>query len=106
MAQYPVHEMCSKMKIGYRVTKNGKSVMYRQYSQHFLFRQTLGGKVLPTHSRLNNYSEVNGDEMQVFMALWIAFGLTQKPDLESYWSTDEVLSTPFYSTIMSRNSFK
>ena len=44
--------------------------------------------------------------MQVFMALWIGFGLVYKHDLSSYWTTDAVTSTPFFSMQMSRNRFE
>ena len=29
-----------------------------------------------------------------------------KPKLEDYWSMDEVVETPFFGTIMSRNRFE
>ena len=88
--------------------KNKKFLIFSQIrtKKFNVFRQLLDGKELPRHSRMANYTDVNGDEMQVFMALWIAFGLVHKHDLSHYWSTDAVTSTPFFSSQMSRNRFE
>ena len=32
-------------------------------------------------------------------------GLTRKPDLESYWSTDPTISTPFFGSKMAKDRF-
>ena len=32
-------------------------------------------------------------------------GLVNQEDIRDYWSTDEVLSTPFFSQIMARDKF-
>ena len=32
-------------------------------------------------------------------------GLIQHHTLQDYWATDEVLSTPFFATVMKRNRF-
>jgi hypothetical protein len=33
-------------------------------------------------------------------------GIIKKPQIIQYWSTDEVLSTPFFSKTMSRNRYE
>ena len=44
-------------------------------------------------------------EMKAFLAMIIAMGLGNHENIEDYWSTDEVLSTPFFPQIMSRDKF-
>ncbi|KAJ8316058.1 hypothetical protein KUTeg_006072 [Tegillarca granosa] len=49
---------------------------------------------------------VSVDEMKVsFFAIIISFGLVKKPDIESYWKTDEIMSIPFYSKYIARDRF-
>jgi hypothetical protein len=43
--------------------------------------------------------------MKIFISLVIAMGLTRKPDLESYWSTDPTISTPFFGSKMAKDRF-
>lgn len=60
---------------------------------------------MPPKSRLRNWTVVTVDEMKVFFGLVIAMGVLRKADLDNYWSTDEVLHTPFFPAHMSRNRF-
>lgn len=55
--------------------------------------------------RLRNYKDVTIDEMKVFFALIIAMGLVKKSELESYWTTDETLETPFFGNNMAKDRF-
>ncbi|XP_015768026.1 PREDICTED: piggyBac transposable element-derived protein 5-like [Acropora digitifera] len=58
-------------------------------------------------SRFRSWPE-NGEtsgEIKAFLALIVAMGLVNQEDIRDYWSTDEVLSTPFFSQIMSRDKF-
>ena len=48
---------------------------------------------------------VDKDEIRTFIALILAMGLVNKPTIHSYWSTDEILQTPFFTNCMSRNRF-
>ena len=43
--------------------------------------------------------------MKAFLAMIIAMGLVNQENIQDYWSTDEVLSTPFFPQIMSRDKF-
>ena len=43
------------------------------------------------------------EELLAFIGLNIAMGLIQLPQLQDYWNKDEVLATPFFSSIMSRD---
>ena len=40
-------------------------------------------------------------EMKAFLAMIIAMGLVSQENIQDYWSTDEVLFTPFFPQIMS-----
>jgi hypothetical protein len=43
--------------------------------------------------------------MKIYISLVIAMGLTRKPDLESYWSTDPTISIPFFGSKMAKDRF-
>lgn len=43
--------------------------------------------------------------MKLFFALVISMGLTRKGDLDAYWTTDEVIKTPFFSKMMAKDRF-
>ncbi|KAK7893501.1 hypothetical protein WMY93_022653 [Mugilogobius chulae] len=58
------------------------------------------------HSRTQAWKPVTVPEMKKFLGLIFLTGIVKKPELEMYWSTDEVLSTPYYSKVMSRNRFQ
>ena len=60
---------------------------------------------LKQFSRLKKWEPVTKDEMKVFLSLVIAMGLTRKPDLESYWSVDPIIATPFFGDRMSKDRF-
>jgi hypothetical protein len=68
-------------------------------------QQTLAARQLGPHSRLAAWSDVSIDEMKAVFSLMFTMGLVDKADIDSYWSTDEVLSTPFFPSVMSRNRF-
>lgn len=48
---------------------------------------------------------VTRDEMKAWVSLYLNMGLITKPNLNSYWSTDPALSSPFFPAIMSRDRF-
>jgi hypothetical protein len=58
------------------------------------------------HSRAKKWKEVYGEEMKRFMGLMFITGIIKKPDLEMYWSVDEVIATPFFGKTMTRDRFK
>lgn len=60
---------------------------------------------LPPHSRVRKWHDVTRDELKVFFALTIAMGLCQKPDIDNYWSTNEIDTTPFFGNYMSRDRY-
>jgi len=48
---------------------------------------------------------VTPGEMNAFVAMIFAMGLVNQENIQAYWSTDEVLSTPFFPQTMSRDKF-
>ena len=56
-------------------------------------------------SHMRRWTVVTISEMKIFISLVIAMGLTRKPDLESYWSTDPTISTPFFGSKMAKDRF-
>ncbi|XP_068754290.1 piggyBac transposable element-derived protein 4-like [Montipora capricornis] len=48
---------------------------------------------------------VTESEMKAWISLYLNMGLVTKPNLNSYWSTDPVLSSPFFPSLMSRTRF-
>ena len=65
-------------------------------------RETLaylrGRDNLPPNSRFRSWPEngVTSGEIKAFLAMTIAMGLVNQENIQDYWSTDEVLSTPFF----------
>ena len=45
------------------------------------------------------------EELLAFIALNIAMGMLRLPQVRDYWTTSEILSTPWFPTIMSRDRF-
>lgn len=52
------------------------------------------------------YVDVTLEEMKVFLGLSMAMGIIKKPTVESYWSTEDLMKTPYFSSCMSRNRYK
>ena len=40
------------------------------------------------------------DEMKAWLSLYLDMGLVTKPSISSYWSTEAVLSSPFFPSVM------
>ncbi|XP_068728265.1 piggyBac transposable element-derived protein 4-like [Montipora capricornis] len=48
---------------------------------------------------------VSVEEMKGWVAVYLCMGIVNKPNILSYWSTDPILSTPFFGATMSRTRF-
>ena len=53
----------------------------------------------------SQWLEVTISEMWKLLSLLFLTGIIKKPTLSSYWSTDPLLATPFFSSFMSRDRF-
>lgn len=60
---------------------------------------------LPDHSRLKKWTPTTDGEIKAFLGMTIAMGLVRQLNIQDYWSTDPVVSTPFFSSVMSRDRF-
>ena len=60
------------------------------------------------HGRVNMFPimGVTTDRRKVFIALTYYMGIVRKQNLATYWSTDEVLNTPFCRNAMSCDEFQ
>ncbi|XP_058509216.1 piggyBac transposable element-derived protein 4-like [Solea solea] len=58
------------------------------------------------YSRANAWKPVSVPELKTFFGLSFLTGYVKKPNLELYWSVDEVDATPYFSKTMSRNRFQ
>ena len=60
---------------------------------------------LKPKSRIHKWTDVSEDDIYSFISLIILMGIIRKPTIEMYWSTTEMLSTPFFGKCMSQNRF-
>jgi hypothetical protein len=56
-------------------------------------------------SRFRKWVSTTAAEMKRYLALIFAMGLVSQSDINEYWSTDPVTSTPFFPATMSRDHF-
>ena len=55
---------------------------------------------------VGSWTDVTKEEIKAFLAIIIMMGIVHKPDVNSYWSLDELLATLSFSTMMTRDRFK
>lgn len=60
---------------------------------------------MPPHSRLRKWTTTNDGEMKAFLAMTLNMGLMKHQNIQDYWSTSPVLSTPFFGSVMPRDRF-
>ena len=58
------------------------------------------------HSLVSGWCPVTRVEMQSFLGLYFLKELGKKQQLQQYWSTDPLISTPIFSTVMCRKRFQ
>jgi len=56
-------------------------------------------------AKTGKWVDTNTKEMYLFIATSLLMAINTKPKLKQYWSTDEVLNTPIYSQLFSRNRY-
>ncbi len=59
-----------------------------------------------SESRVKDWKPVTVEELKTFLGLLFLTGIIQKPELDMYWSTDEVFATPYFGKTMARNRFQ
>jgi hypothetical protein len=62
---------------------------------------------LPASSRFRKWPQdgISTDDIKCFLAVPTAIGLVVQDDLQDYWSRDPVLNTPFFASVMPRDTF-
>ncbi|KAL4152942.1 hypothetical protein QTP88_000775 [Uroleucon formosanum] len=68
--------------------------------------QVLQSTRISRNSRLNNWTDTNSQEIQVFFGIFIWMGLNVRPALSDYWSNDPLYKNDFTSHLMTRNRFE
>lgn len=68
--------------------------------------QVLQSTRISRNSRLNNWTDTNSQEIQVFFGIFIWMGLNVRPALSDYWSNDPLYKNDFISNLMKRNRFE
>ena len=76
-------------------------IIYR-YADQYLAKVK---DVLKPSSRFSKWKKATNDEIRAFLALLLAMGLVEQLDIQEYWTTHEVTSTPFFKTVMPRDRF-
>lgn len=77
-----------------------------KYARQLLL-QKLNTETLRDSSRITAWSDVNADEIFVFLAIVIAMSMVRKNVMTDYWSKDtNIFSTPHFAAAMSRNRFQ
>lgn len=56
-------------------------------------------------SRFHNWCDTTMAELKKFFGLLLAMGLLRKKRLADYWSSNPILSTPFFGSVMCRDRF-
>ncbi|XP_070169545.1 piggyBac transposable element-derived protein 4-like [Polyergus mexicanus] len=71
------------------------------------FNQELVTKVITETNKYGatdeNFIPLADDELKIFIAVNILMSLVCKPTIQSYWSTDKSLETPYFKNIMTHN---
>jgi len=55
---------------------------------------------------VGSWNDVTKEELKVFLGVVIMMGIIHKPNVNFYWSLDELLATPSFSQMMLRDRFK
>ena len=55
---------------------------------------------------IDDWKVVDVATMKKFFGLLLAMPLTKKSTIDEYWSTEPIMNTPYYATVMSRNQFR
>ena len=49
---------------------------------------------------LKQWTEITTDELKLFLGVIVLMGIIHKPNVNSYWSRDDVFATPIFSQVM------
>ena len=84
------------------------SCMWRVFSfpvSNCYAEESIAHAELLPHSLANRWRPISTDELWLFFGVVFAVGLMDKLGLQSYWSSEEVIRTPFFENTMTRDHF-
>ena len=55
---------------------------------------------------LDLWKDVSKDDIWIYIAIIILMGITSKPQIHMYWSTDSIIAIPIFSRLMRRDRFE
>ena len=61
---------------------------------------------VPPNSRYRAWKDTNAEEMQAFIALELAMGICNKPNIEAYWENYWMTATPNFHQVLPRDRFE
>ena len=73
-----------------------------RYAYQFLETEGLN---LKPHLIVHGWKDTNPEEVRTFLGVCVLMGLTHKPRIWMYWSTDTLYNTPFFGQLMTRTRF-
>lgn len=89
-------------------TVNTQNLSRREVFELF-FNKELATKIITETNKYGatdaDFIPLTDDELKVFIALNILMSLVSKPTIQSYWTTDKSIETPYFKNIMCRNRF-
>ena len=75
------------------------------YAGNYIVDKSAVEQLAPATSRLWPEGGITVNRMWIFMALQYYMGLVKTSVIRDYWVTESIMSTPFPSSLMSRNEF-
>ena len=79
------------------------SVMDMIVAETNTYAQSLREKI--SNGKLAKWVDTTVAELYVFLAVFFSMGLIKKNNIRDYWTTNPLLSTPFFGTIFSQDRF-
>lgn len=68
-------------------------------------QQRMASETISQNSRYKSWTPVSDPDIKNFFSLVICMGLIHKTDIEKYWSTTDINSTPYFNQRMPRDRF-
>lgn len=89
-------------------TVNTQNLSRREVFELF-FNKELATKIITETNKYGatdaDFIPLTDDELKIFIALNILMSLVSKLTIQSYWTTDKSIETPYFKNIMCRNRF-
>ena len=73
-----------------------------RYGEQFIEKER---KNLKRYPIVHHWVPTHHDEICALLGIWTLMGIIYKPRVTMYWSNDELLCTPIFKSLMTRNTF-